>query len=514
LLLANESRSVRNQLDLQLSTSPKVFSIMKRILPLITFLLLASFAALHAADGLVAGTGKPNIVLIFVDDLGYGDIGPFGNKSLKTPHLDKLASEGMKFTSFYATPVCSMSRACLMTGSYNTRVSIPGVLFPSAKIGLNPSEITLAEVVKPLGYATICIGKWHLGHREPFLPTKQGFDSYFGIPYSNDMTIDTVNAQFAKDCVFRNGMTEEKAREAATKHVVPLMRGSDVVEYPADQDTLTKRYTDEAIKFIRENKSKPFFLYLPHSMVHVPLAASADFKGKSAGGLFGDAVEEIDWSVGQIMKTLQELRLDSNTLVIFTSDNGAASGSSLPWRGKKASVFEGGVREPCIMRWTGRIPSGTTCHQIAGNIDVLPTIAKLTGAALPQDRVLDGRDITTLMFHADAPPVRDTQLYFTGASKLSAIRHGDWKLFVASPSKKADAKKNNAKKAKATKSANNSDDVPALALFDLGNDPYETSDVASQHPDIVAKLRALADASENEIDEHRRPAGEVQSAKK
>lgn len=472
---------------------------MKRILALFTALLLSPF--LHQAPARAAGA-PPNIVLIFVDDLGYGDVGPFGNTKIKTPHLDKFAVEGMKFTSFYATPVCSMSRACLMTGSYNARVSIPGVLFPAAKVGLNSNEITLAEVVKPLGYATICIGKWHLGHREPFLPTKQGFDSYFGIPYSNDMTIDPVNAVFAKDCVFREGMNEAKARKEAIKHVVPLMRGTEVVEYPADQDTLTKRYTEEAVKFIRANQSKPFFVYLPHTMVHLPLAASVAFRGKSAAGPLGDAVEEVDWSVGQIMATLKELKLDEKTLVIFTSDNGAASGTSAPWRGKKGTIFEGGVREPCIMRWPGRIPAGTTCNQIAGNIDMLPTFAKLTGGELPKDRTLDGRDITSLMLKAGAPPVRDTHLYFMANQEIGAIRQGDWKLFFNSP-----AKNGKAKNAKA-------DEVAAGALFDLAKDPYETTDVSAQHADIVAKLRAEAQSRGEEIKAHRRPIGELQTSTK
>ena len=467
---------------------------MRRLGAAMFTLLLSASAGLHSAE-------KPNIVLIFVDDLGYGDVSPFGNKTVKTPHLDKLAAEGMKFTSFYATPVCSMSRACLLTGSYNTRVSVPGVLFPAAKIGLHPNEVTLAEIVQPQGYATICIGKWHLGHREPFLPTKQGFDAYFGIPYSNDMSIDPVNAVFAKDCVFRDGMDAKKAREGAITRVVPLMRGTEVVEYPADQDTLTQRYTEEAVKFIRANQAKPFFVYLPHSMVHVPLAASAAFRGKSAGGLFGDAVEELDWSVGRIMATLKELKLDEKTLVIFTSDNGGASGTSAPWRGKKGTTFEGGMREPCIMRWPGRIPAGTTCNQIAGNIDLLPTFAKISGTALPQDRVLDGRDITSLMFTAAAPAVRDTHLYFTSQGKLGAIRQGEWKLFLTSPTKKSQAKKG----AKAT----DGDEVVEGALFNLATDPYETTDVAAAHTDIVGKLRAEAQQRDQEIQEHRRPAGEL-----
>ncbi len=449
----------------------------------------------------------PNIVLIFIDDMGFGDIGPFGNTKLKTPQLDKLAAEGMKFTSFYATPVCSMSRACLMTGSYNARVSIPGVLFPGSQIGLHPDEVTLAEVVKQKGYATICIGKWHLGHRQPFLPTQQGFDSYFGIPYSNDMTIDPQHAQFAKDCLFREGMTDEKARAESIRHKVPLMRGEEVVEYPADQATLTERYTAEAVKFIREQQAGPFFVYLPHTMVHAPLAASVRFRDKSGQGLLADAIEELDWSVGQIMQTLKELELDDKTLVIFTSDNGAAAGSSAPWRGKKGSNFEGGVREPCIMRWPGRIPAGTTCDQIAGNIDLLPTFAKLVRAELPKDRVLDGRDITPLLFDPNAGPVRDTHLYFAANQSLVAIRQAEWKLFLSAP-----AAGGKGKKGKAAQGAKAKGAPPGPVLYHLASDPGETKDVAADNPDIVARLQAEAARLEAEIKEHHRPAGQVSSA--
>jgi arylsulfatase A-like enzyme len=451
---------------------------------------------------------KPNIVLIFIDDMGYGDIGPFGNNKVKTPHLDKFAAEGMKFTSFYATPVCSMSRACLLTGCYNARVSIPGVLFPGSRIGLHPDETTLAEVVKQKGYRTICIGKWHLGHREPFLPTKQGFDSYFGIPYSNDMSIDPQHARFANNCVFRDGMTEEKARAPAIRHTVPLMRGEEVVEYPADQATLTQRYTAEAVTFLREHQADPFFIYLPHTMVHVPLAASDRFRGKSGSGLLGDAIEELDWSVGEIMRTLKELQLDEKTLVIFTSDNGAAVGSSAPWRGKKGTNFEGGVREPCLMRWPGRIPAGTTCNQIAGNIDLLPTFAKLVGAELAKDRVLDGRDISPLMFDPQSGPTRDTHLYFTANQSLAAIRQGDWKLFLAAPANKGKAKNQDA-----AKDAKSSQAEAAAVLYNLANDPVEAKDVAAENPETVAKLQAEAARRMDEIKEHRRPAGQLSEAK-
>lgn len=391
-----------------------------------------------------------------------------------------------------------------MTGCYNARVSIPGVLFPGSDIGIHSNETTVAEVLKSRGYSTICIGKWHLGHREPFLPTRHGFDSYFGIPYSNDMTIDTQHARFAKDCVFRDGMTEVKARAEAIRHTVPLMRGDEVVEYPADQDTLTKRYTDEAVTFIRKHSQGPFFVYLPHTMVHVPLAASAEFRGKSGAGLLGDAIEELDWSVGRIMQTLKELKLDENTLVIFTSDNGAASGSAGPWRGKKGSNYEGGVREPCMMRWPGKIPAGTTCDRIAGNIDVLPTLAKISGAALPE-RTLDGRDISALMFDPQAAPARDVHLYFLANEKLQGIRMGDWKLLLTPPNQ--GNKKAQAKKAKAD---TNQDNKPAgPELYHLADDPAETKNVAAAHPEMVAKLRREAEDREAEIVKNKRPSGRV-----
>lgn len=276
----------------------------------------------------------PNIVLIFIDDLGYGDIGPFGATKQKTPHLDLMAAEGRKFTSFYAAPVCSMSRACLLTGCYNTRVSIPGVLFPGNTIGLHADEITLAEVVQPQGYTTACIGKWHLGHRSPFLPTKHGFDVYFGIPYSNDMAIDPLHAHFSQDCLFREGMTEAKARQGGIRDTVPLMRGEDVVEYPADQSMLTKRYTQEAIEFITANKERPFF-----SICHIRWYTGRwlclmSFVGRAKMEFWVMRLRNL---TGRSVRscTLRDLAIDSQTLVIFTSDNGADVGSSAPWRGKK-----------------------------------------------------------------------------------------------------------------------------------------------------------------------------------
>lgn len=436
-------------------------------------LLFFQAACLAAAE-----SRPPNVVLIFIDDMGYADIGPFGNTKVKTPNLDKFATQGMKFTSFYATPVCSMSRASLMTGCYNTRVSIPGVLFPNSKIGLHPAEITIAEIAKQKGYATTAIGKWHLGFQPEFLPTKQGFDSYFGIPYSNDMGTKPARPNFPP---------------------LPLMRNEKVIEEEPDQAQLTRRYTEEAVKFLRENKDKPFFLYLPHTMIHFPLAASAGFKGKSEMGFIGDTIEEIDWSVGQIMNTLDELKLNENTLVIFTSDNGPAARPAPPLRGNKGTVFEGGVREPCMMRWTGQIPAGTTCDRIAGNIDVLPTLAKLLGADLPKDRTIDGRDFSSLLRDPQAPEVRDTHLYFNGASALVAIRVREWKLFLHGIPVAANPKQGAKQGEEATKPA----------LFQLSKDVGEAKNVADEHPDVVKQLQETAAKLLAEIKANQRPAGQA-----
>jgi arylsulfatase A-like enzyme len=454
---------------------------MKRnILLALAALLLTPLAVLHGTDA-----PKPNIVLIFIDDMGYADITPFGNTQVRTPNLDKFATEGMKFTSFYAAPVCSMSRAALMTGCYNTRVSIPGVLFPKDNIGLNPDEITLAEIVKPMGYATCAIGKWHLGHHPEFLPTRQGFDHYFGLPYSNDMGSP------------RKGYPP-----------LPLINDEKVIETEPDQSELTRRYTEEAITFIRDHQGAPFFVYLPHTMIHNPLAASEGFKGKSKLGLLGDAIEEIDWSVGQIMATLKELQLDDNTLVIFTSDNGPAGHRAAPpFRGHKGTNFEGGVRVPCIMRWPGKIPAGTSCNQIVGNIDMLPTFAKIAGADLPKDRLIDGREITSLMFDPKAGPVRDTQLYFFGL-KLVAIRQGDWKLFLNAPGDDTQAQSNAEDGLKGKPADGKKRGGRSAGLYNLASDPGEANDVAAEHPDIVAKMSEEARKRGAEIQEHKRPPGQ------
>lgn len=431
----------------------------------------------------IAAPAKPNIVFIFIDDMGYADIGPFGNTKLRTPHLDTLAKQGRKFTSYYATPVCSMSRASLMTGCYNSRLSLPGVLQPWAQIGLNPAEDTIADVLKNQGYATACFGKWHLGHHPEFMPLRQGFDEYFGIPYSNNMI---------------GGYGPKKDTPP-----LPLYQNDKILETEPDQSQFTRRFTEAAIKFIRAKKDQPFFLYLPHPMIHVPLFASADFKGKSADELIGDAIEEIDWSVGQITAVLKELKLEDNTLVVFTSDNGPDRRPAPPFRGGKGSTYEGGVREPCIMRWPGKIPADTTCDEILGNIDMLPTFAKIAGAKLDANKTIDGMDVTPLLFDATPKTVRDTHLYYdSGIGELTAIRQGEWKLFPKPPVEKV-----------GKRVGKNASQESAPALYNLKTDIAEATNVAAGHPDIVARLAAEATKRNTEIMGNRRPAGKIGGSK-
>ena len=364
---------------------------------------------------LVADETPPNIVLIFTDDQGYQDIGCFGSPLIKTPNLDRMAEEGVRLTDFYsANSVCSPSRAALLTGCYPNRVGVTGVLFPRHSTGLNPSETTIAEILGERGYATACFGKWHLGHKKPFLPTNHGFDSYFGIPYSNDMSIDPTMA-ISATVRWREGASLEQFRKSKPKkNWVPLFENGQVVEYPADQTTLTQRYTERALAFIESNKERPFFLYLPHTMPHIPLFASDGFRGKSARGPYGDTIEEIDDSVGQILAALDRHSIADKTLVIYTSDNGpwkltgGRGGSAYPLRGYKFSTYEGGMRVPCIMRWPSKIPAGSVCREIAATIDLLPTLSRLAGCELPTDVVIDGRDIRPLLFYpttAPSPPI-------------------------------------------------------------------------------------------------------------
>ena len=419
----------------------------------------------HQLSGPRVSVDKPNFIIIFTDDQGYQDIGCFGSPLINTPNLDRMADEGMKFTDFYvAASVCSPSRAALLTGCYPPRVGITKVLFPRDNIGLNPEEITIADLLKSRGYACACVGKWHLGHLPQFLPMQHGFDSYYGIPYSNDMRIK------------RNG-----------RNGPPLTRNADIIEHPANQATLTQRYTAQAVEFIRRNKNRPFFLYLPHTMPHVPLFASEKFKGKSKRGLYGDVIEEIDWSVGEILKTLKKLGIDEKTLVFFTSDNGPwlskgkNGGASLPLRAGKFTTYEGGMRLPAIARWPGRIPAGTVCSQPCGTIDLLPTFAGLARARVPTDRVIDGGDIWPLL--SDKPGAKSPReaFYYYRGSRLEAIRSGKWKL-------------------RRTKD---------VELYDLRADISEEKNLAGEHTDVVKRLSDMMEEFDRKLKANARPAGKV-----
>ena len=411
----------------------------------------------------------PNFVIIFCDDLGYGDIGVFGHPTIRTPNIDRMAREGQRWTSFYvAASVCTPSRAGLMTGRLPIRSGmcddVERVLFPNSTGGLPQSEITLASALKKAGYASACIGKWHLGHRPEYLPTNRGFDYYYGIPYSNDMDRVTEG-----DRSYNN---------------VPLLRGEEIIERPAEQSTLTKRYTEESIRFINEHKEGPFFLYLAHNMPHVPLFRSARFEDISLRGLFGDVVEEIDWSTGEILKALKEAGIDDQTLVLFTSDNGPWAimklngGSPGILTGEKGATMEGGMREPTIFRWPGRIPPGTVMD-MGTTMDILPTFCRLAGVELPGDRVYDGGDISPALF-GTGPSGREVVFYYRG-TRIFAVRKGPYKAHFI------------------TKSAYGPDDEvqhdPPL-LYHLEHDPSELYNVAEQHPEVLEDIRA-------EIEKHR-----------
>ena len=448
--------------------------------------LFVLLAALLAAT---ATARPPNVVVIFIDDMGYGDIGPFGATKQRTPHLDRMAKEGMKLTSFYATPVCSVSRAQMMTGCYGARISVPGVYFPGQSVGLNPSEVTVAERLKEKGYATQMVGKWHLGDQPEFLPTRQGFDHYYGIPYSNDML----------------------KKSAETKvPVVPVLRDEKVAELMdgEGQRRMVELYTKEAVDFITRSKDQPFYLYFAHNAVHTPIWPGAAFAGKSQNGRFGDWVEEVDWSVGQVLDTLRAQGLDKDTLVVFTSDNGpwlirgTDGGSAGPLRGGKGSTWEGGVRVPTLAWWPGHVPAGSVNDAVAATIDLLPTFVSLAGGTVPATPVIDGRDITPILFGQSKESAREAHYYFASYD-LQAVRQGRWKLAL---SPQSDGLGKNAAKTAA-----------GLRLYDLDAEIGEQTDVAAQHPEVVAKLKALADKMAAEIGGKtptaRRPAGEVKGAK-
>ncbi len=475
------------------------------------FAILTIFCCAFFYVNAQSRSASPNIVLIFLDDLGYGDLGVTGALEYQTPNIDKLAHEGMRFTNFEtAQAVCSASRAGLLTGCYPNRIGIAGALRPKDSIGLNASETTIAEMLKQHGYATAAIGKWHLGHLKPFLPLQNGFDEFFGLPYSNDM--------WPADYL---GNPAKPGTPKASFPALPLIRGNEkIAEINTldDQARLTKMYTDEAVKFIKKNSKNPFFLYLPHSMPHVPIAASAPFKGKSKQGLYGDVIMELDWSVGEIMKTLKQQGLENNTIVIFTSDNGPwltfgdHAGSSGGFREGKGTIFEGGHRVPCIMKWKGKIAEGVVCNKLASTIDILPTIAAITGSGLPELKI-DGVSLVPVLEGKDVSPRKYFSYYYDGNS-LKAVRMDDWKLMLPHNSQTYE----NIKTGNGGKGGETSFSLKVpLALYDLRRDPGERYDVKDLYPEITAALLKQADEVREDLGDNitkvegknRRPAGKL-----
>jgi len=437
-----------------------------------------------------AAPRPPNIIIIYTDDQGYADVGVFGARGFRTPNLDRLARQGVKFTNFHAAqPVCSASRAALLTGCYPSRIGIHGALGPNAKHGLNASEMTLAELLKQKDYATGMAGKWHLGRPQPFLPVHHGFDEYFGLPYSNDMW-----------------PYHPEARPGAYPPL-PLIEGDQVIRRevtPADQTQLTTWYTERAVRFIERHRARPFFFYLAHSMPHVPLFVSDKFKGKSKQGLYGDVIMEIDWSVGEVMKTLKRCGLEKDTLVIFASDNGPwlsygnHAGSPGPLREGKGTNWEGGTRVPCIMRWPGKLPRGKTSDAMFMNIDLLPTIANLVGTQPPAHKI-DGLDVWSLLAgKKGATNPHAAYFYYYHQGQLEAVVSGDgrWKLQLPHAFRTLAGRPGGRDgiPAKYTQAR-----VTTPELYDLQSNIGETTNVATRHPEIVERLLALAEAARDDL---------------
>lgn len=450
---------------------------------------------------------KPNFIIVFCDDMGYADIGPFGAEGYDTPHLNRMAREGIKFTDFYVgRSFCSPSRAALMTGCIPTRVGIGGNFGPHSDTGLHPDEVTIADMLKSHGYATACFGKWHLGHREQFLPTNQGFDEFFGIPYSNDMW------------PFHPGVRHLPMEQRLKRWPhLPLYEGTTIINpqvMPDDQVNLTRQLAKRATEFIREHKDQPFFIYLPSPQPHVPLFVSEHYDGTTKRGLYGDVISEIDWAVGELMKTLKETEIDEQTCIVFTSDNGPwlsygdHAGSAKPLREGKGTNFEGGFRVPCVMRWPAEIPGGQVCSEVAGTIDLLPTIAEFSGASLPTSTI-DGKNIADLMRGVEgAKSPHEFYYHYDGGNRLISLRHGRWKLMFPQKYRTITEPGREGIPGKAKQQ-----EIP-LSLFDLQNDVGETTNVADQHPDMVEKLIRAADAmrvklgdGKNNVGSERRPIG-------
>jgi arylsulfatase A-like enzyme len=431
---------------------------------------------------------SPNFVIIFTDDQGYADVGVFGATDIKTPNLDRMAQEGIRLTDFYvAGPVCTPSRAGLLTGCYPKRVGLHvGVLWPDSPTGLNPEELTIAEVLRARGYATACIGKWHLGRPATFLPTRQGFDTFLGIPYSNDMIPEHILSILGGNFP-----------------PLPLLRNEEVIETGTDQNSLTRRYTEEALRFIKENRKGPFFLYLAHSMPHYPCHASEEFRDERVTeahrGIYASAVQEIDWSVRQILDILKELDLDDRTLVIFTSDNGPwllarmlfrePTGNARPLRGWKGETFEGGVRVPAIMRWPGRLPEGAVCSELVSTLDLLPTIARYAGAELPvgSEHRIDGKDIAAVLEIPEGISPHEYFYYYdSDTGELEAVRDKEgWKLHMRRHR------------------------TPVAELYYLPDDIGESDNVFLLNPDVVDRLERAANEFDEEVTANARPVGQV-----
>lgn len=449
-------------------------------------LLICFWGTLVQADD----KSKPNFIIIFADDQGYNDLGCFGSTKIKTPNIDRLASEGRTFKSFYvASSVCSPSRAALLTGCYPKRIGLAeGVLFPRSDHGLNPAEHTIADHLKPLGYATACIGKWHLGHLPEVLPQRHGFDSYYGIPYSNDMNHpDNKN---------KNKLTSDERwanQESAITHWnTPLMENEEIIELPVDQRTITRRYTDRAIDFVKANKDRPFFLYLPHSMPHVPLYVPEDVYDPNPQNAYTCVIEHIDAEVGRLVDTVRELGLSNNTYVIYTSDNGPwlrfknHGGSAYPLRNGKSTTFEGGQRVPCVMWGPGRIPAGTSTDAFTTTMDLLPTIATIVGVPIPEKNKIDGVDISQTLTSDSTP--RNELIFYSSNGELEGIRIGDWKYLEIT-------KKNRKQKTSKTKTF----------LFDLADNIGETKNLLESHSEKAAQLKARMLELDKEITDNSRP---------
>lgn len=434
--------------------------------PTMLVFLLVSISSCTQKDNTTES--QPNIIIFFTDDQGYADLGTYGAEGFETPNLDRLAAEGIRFTNFYVpATVCTPSRAGLLTGRYPKRSNLhEAVLFPYSEGGLSPDEYTMAEMLKEGGYTTSCIGKWHLGHKEEFMPNNQGFEEFYGVPYSNDM-----DNYYYKDIDFQSPP-------------LPFYRNTELIESGPDQQYLTKKYTEEAVKQIKNRGQKPFFIYLAHNMPHTPLYASPAFKGKSKNGLYGDVIMELDWSAGEIIKTLKEEGIYENTIFIFTSDNGPAKGSAKPLRGKKAQTWEGGQRVPGIITWPKKIPNGKVTDEFVSTLDLFPTLAKISNSKIPTGIKTDGIDISEFLLDPDAKTLAERPFYFYARNgELEAIRLGEWKLHLK----------------KSIGWNEKSEGEFQAALYNLNLDIGEKDNVATHHPEIVTKLSELATAFDGKL---------------